>query len=163
LNNLILEHQHHDQWCWAAVTEAVCRFFGSNASTQEAIVCQVLANPLCDSAPVPDACDIPFPVEFALDAMGHPNDEVGVLSFDDVKQQIDALAHPVPIRILFNGALGGTSHYCLIQGWDEIGGVPHVTVLDPASGAGEKSVVSYDGLCSGVSLGGAWVDSFTLR
>src|ERR1035441_10598261 len=94
LNNLILEHQHHDQWCWAAVTEAVCRFFGSNASTQEAIVCQVLANPLCDSAPVPDACDIPFPVEFALDAMGHPNDEVGVLSFDDVKQQIDALAHP---------------------------------------------------------------------
>jgi hypothetical protein len=160
LNNVLIEHQHQDQWCWAAVTQAVCRGFGQVA-TQEDIVCQTLNNPSCATAP--DTCDLPFPVQFALQTMGRLNSQAGVLSFADIGEQIDNQQRPVVIQIAFNGPLGETNHYCLIKGCGDIGSVPHVTILDPAPENGAESHLAYDDLCSGLTLGGPWTDSFTVR
>jgi hypothetical protein len=164
--NVVLEHQHNTQWCWAAVTQGVCRYFGDAASTQESIVCQTLDNPGCCATPVPTACNIPQPLEWALDldTVKHLNRQTGgALSFDEVREQIETLARPVPICLMFTGQLGQTNHYCLIKGCAMIGNVPYVTVLDPSPVNGLESHIAYDDLCSGLTLGGAWTDSFTLR
>jgi hypothetical protein len=163
LDKVVVEPQHQKQWCWAAVTLGVCRYFGDTASTQESIVSQTLQNPDCATTPDSEACNIPFPLEFALDAMLHLDGQTGVLSFDDVQRQIDTLARPVAIGILFTGPLGQTNHYCLIKGCAAIGGTPHVTVLDPSPASGRESHVSYDDLCSGLTLGGPWTQSFTVK
>jgi hypothetical protein len=69
LNNVAMEHQHEDQWCWAAVTQAVCQCFGDNAS-QEDIVSRTVSNPNCAAGP--DSCDSPSPLRFALQTHGPP-------------------------------------------------------------------------------------------
>jgi Peptidase_C39 like family len=160
LNSVVIEHQHQDQWCWAAVTQSVCQYFG-NITTQEDIVSQTVNNPGCATAP--DSCDFPFPIQFALQTMGRFDNQDGVLSFTNIQQQIDNLAHPVAITIAFNGPLGPTNHYCLIKGYSVVGGIPHVTVLDPAPENGAESHVSYDDLCSGLTMGGPWTESFTVK
>lgn len=163
LSGLTLQHQHKDQWCWAAVTQAVCSFFGNSAATQESIVSQVLNMPECGDSPAPDACNLPFPLEFALQTMQRSFDRVGVLAFAELQRQIDGLRRPVAICLAFAGPLGTTNHYCLIKGCLVVGAAPQVTVLDPAPVSGGESHIAYDDLCSGATLGGAWIDSFTLR
>jgi len=163
LDKVVLEHQHNSQWCWAAVTQGVSRYFGDTAATQESIVSQTLSRPECGATPAPTTCNIPFPLEFALETMGHLDGQTGVLSFDEVRQQIDTLARPVAICILFSGPLGQTNHYCLIKGCAVIGDAPHVTVLDPSPVSGRESHVPYDDLCSGLTLGGPWTQSFTVK
>ena len=160
LNSVVIQHQHQDQWCWAAVTQAVCQYFG-NVTTQEDIVSRTLNNPGCISAP--GSCDSPFPLRFALQALGRFDDQNGVLSFADIQQQIDTLARPLAITVSFNGPLGETSHYCLIKGCSTVGGLSQITVLDPAPENGAESRIAYDDLCSGVTMGGSWTESFTVK
>jgi hypothetical protein len=160
LNNVAMEHQHEDQWCWAAVTQAVCQCFGDNAS-QEDIVSRTVSNPNCAAGP--DSCDSPSPLRFALQTMG-PLDSINpVMSFADEQQQIDVLARPLAVGIEFSGPSGTTGHYVLIKGFDTVGDISHVTVLDPAPDNGPESHLAYDGLRSGLTLGGPWTQSFTER
>jgi hypothetical protein len=163
LLNIAIEHQQHDQWCWAAVTQAVCRAFGDATATQASIVCQVLANPLCGSMPTPASCNVQFPVDVSLDQYNHLDDRPGLLSFAQVQQQIDLRQRPIAILVQFAVTGGVINHACLIKGWEMVGGVPHLTLLDPSPVSGTESHVAYDDLLSGLALGGRWMDSFTVR
>jgi hypothetical protein len=163
LLNLDMEHQQNRQWCWAALTQAVCGYFGDAAATQASIVCQVLANPFCGDSPTPNPCDVPFPVDVALDEFSHLNDRLGVLPFAQVQEQIDQLQRPVAILVQFAASTGTVNHTCLIKGWEMVGGVPYITLLDPSPVNGTQTHVAYDDLCSGLALGGPWMESFTVK
>ena len=123
---------------------------------------QMLNNPGCGATPTPEACDIPYPLEWALDAMKHLKDALGVMSFAEIQQEIDSARRPVAICIVFNGPLGPTNHYCLIKGCDVISGTSHVTVLDPSPINAPESHIPLEDLSSGIALGGAWTQSFTV-
>src|SRR5437016_3318571 len=120
LDGVVLEHQRNDQWCWAAITLGVCRFFGDANLSQERIVCMTLNNDDCSGSPTPDECNIPFPLELALKTVGHLSSQTGVLPFSDLQKQIDNQGRPVAISVMFENELGVTNHYCLIKGCEVV-------------------------------------------
>jgi hypothetical protein len=163
LGDLILEPQKSTNWCWAAVTLAICRFLGDTGLTQEGIVCTTLGDNTCSLTPTPSQCNIPFPLETVLDRMRHFDSIAGVLPFDDLRREIDEKRHPIAISLLFVTDLGVNTHYCLIKGCEVAGGVEEITLLDPSPATAGESQIPYQDLCSGSILGAPWAQSFTVR
>ena len=121
-----LEPQKLDQWCWAAVSLSVQRYFsGGNGSSQCEIAHDVLHMDCCrDSGP----CNRPAFLEDALDAVRVRHDPfAGSLSFAQIKQQIDD-GLPICVRI---GWFGGGGHFVIIRGYRDPAGAEILNIADP--------------------------------
>jgi hypothetical protein len=164
LDDINMEKQKNDQWCWAAVTSSVFPTFQDGSISQEDVVCQMLINQDCRSSPTPDICDVPFPLETAIRKMCKCTVRIGrVLSFAQIQAQIDNARRPLPIGITFSTQFGSVLHYCLIKGCNTVDGGQEVIVLDPAQADGGESHIPYAALCDGSAIGAPWTDSFVLR
>lgn len=158
---ITMEEQAADQWCWAAVTSSACESVNNHSISQEAIVCQVLANSNCGTKPVPQECDIPVSLENSLKEICNCGVDIeGVLAFEEIQNQIDIIGRPVAIGIKFTVPGQSVMHYCLVKGCDAVDGNREVIVLDPAHNG--ESHMSYESLKDGSVLGAPWLESFIL-
>ncbi|MEK6374392.1 MAG: hypothetical protein AABO58_17025 [Acidobacteriota bacterium] len=144
--NLAMEDQEKDNWCWAAVSVSVRKFYGMAGPRSQCGQAEgQFHRPCCAD---PDSCD----QRWILD----PNiftRSAGTFPFVTVQQQIDA-GRLVTARITW--AEGGT-HYVCIDGYNIAGPEPLVSVKDPFYG---PSTIPYNRLVAGYLDRGSWTESY---
>src|SRR5947207_642841 len=105
----VVEQQQCTEWCWAAVTAAVCQCYGDETATLQCEVVNLVLQLPTDScteckcrqnqsAP----CNQQHNLASALDTVNHdrgnPVDGIATLGFDQVKDEIDQ-GHPIVVRV----------------------------------------------------------------
>jgi hypothetical protein len=160
-----IEHQDHDQWCWAAVTISVCRFYNDQRSQDQCnLVNQILAPILggndCCQDDASDNCNMPFSLNDALSTTGHLVQRVqGVVSFADLSREIDVRQRPVPIRIVFSDFI--TRHFIVVVGCMQTpDGKQSVKVADPSQSTGNITSIEYAALLNDYRPGATWDESY---
>jgi hypothetical protein len=152
-----MQKQEHSNWCWAAVSVSVDRFFDSGSSWQQCGMAHAeLGLPCCEGTD--QRCNKPFFLEQALDRVGRlkGSPQPAPLSFSQIKLELDA-GHPVGVRIEWND---GSGHFVLITGYNETPGVQRLTIDDPFY---DRSRVSYSGFLNRYQGSGAWTGTFFLK
>lgn len=150
------ERQRQSQWCWAAVSVSISRYYRpASAWTQCALVSAELDQPGCceDGRP----CDEPWYLERALARVGHSDGGLaaGALSFPEIKAEIDA-GRPIGVRI---GWQGGGGHFVVIEGYSrEEDGL--LEVEDPLEGHAQ---VTRDALRHRYGGSGEWTHTYRTR
>ena len=112
---MVMQQQHEDEWCWAAVAVSVDHYFDTASTwTQESLASQIEGQ---DCSGDPESCDVPETLQDALTAVNRLNGspETDSLQFDEVKTAIDACL-PLCVRI---GWSGGGAHFVAIDGYGE--------------------------------------------
>jgi hypothetical protein len=167
--------QEEDNWCWAAVSQAV-EAFGRRRVSQESVASDHIqasgraftcAPPnrtettagACGSSGCDTACNGPH-------SLGRVLNERSLLSsyitqgapilFDQLVHEITARGRPVPCRIEWGGGWG---HFVCVFGWaTDTAGNRYVTVHDPLhpgknAGPAHRREIRYDDFCNRYALG----------
>jgi hypothetical protein len=149
-----MEPQQKDQWCWAAVTLSVERYYSPRSQlTQCAIARGVLGFSCCSN---PDRCNHPAKLQDALSGIGRLIGEPtsGPMSFTHIRQRLDE-GRPICLRI---GWHGGGGHFVIICGYGlSRSGVELVDVEDPLFG---PATVTYDEFISNYRSSGRWTFTY---
>lgn len=149
--------QEQTNWCWAAVSTSVARFFGSGAVPTQ---CKLAANQLrvaecCGEAGAGSACNQPWYLDAALEHLGRlARMANGAQSFTVFQGQIDA-DKPLCARI---GWAGGGGHFVALSGWRiDAAGTAYVTVEDSWYGETE---IPFDVFRTSYQGTGSWTHSY---
>jgi len=160
-----MEQQEQDQWCWAAVTISICRFYRDQKWQHQCdLVNQVLAPILggidCSQDGASDSCNIPFSLSDALNTTGHLAQAVpGVVSFEDLTQEIDVRQRPLATRIVFADFI--TRHFIVVIGCMQTpDGKQWVKVADPSLSSGNVTSIEYASLLNDYRPGATWDQSY---
>lgn len=133
--------QQSPNWCWAAVSEMMRRFYANEDITQRQIVRGLYNNENDQQGPL------------MLRGLTYDNAGQGItLSWDALKQELNA-NRPF---IFANG-----QHYRIAIGYEEQGPTRRVLYWDPLpTNVGRSSAMSYEFYCSEVRVGGATYRGF---
>jgi Papain-like cysteine protease AvrRpt2 len=112
-----IQSQPQSNWCWAAVSTSVARFYDSSSSwTQCTVADQALRRNDCcaGGASDPQKCNKPWYLDRALGVTGNLESAISrTLTFAEVQTEIAADA-PIGCRV---GWYGGGGHFLVIAGW----------------------------------------------
>jgi hypothetical protein len=153
-----MEHQEEGNWCWAAVSASVDRYFDpAKALAQCAIASKVLA--VKDCCYDKDAHNEGAALEDALGAVNRQRGEAqsGSIKFEKLQSEIDS-EMPVCVRI---GWTKGGAHFVSLYGyriWDS--GARTIEVGDPWYG---NSTQDFDQFPAYYRGGGQWTDTFLTK
>ena len=160
-----MEPQDQDQWCWAAVAISICRFYKDRRWQHQCdLVNQILAPILggidCCQDGASNTCNISFSLSDALNTTGHLAQRVqSVVSFEDLRQEIDVRQRPVAIRIAFSDLI--TRHFIAVVGCAETpDGKQMVKVADPSPSTGHAASIEYKSLLNDYRPGATWDESY---
>lgn len=111
----VMDTQTQTNWCWAAVTSSVARFYAPNsAKTQCQVVCAELNNSACCAQP--QQCNQQARLDASLGTAGHlAGWNFGALPFASLQTEIQN-GRPVCFRIQWAG--GGGGHFVAVSGCD---------------------------------------------
>ncbi|HTR34698.1 MAG TPA: papain-like cysteine protease family protein [Bryobacteraceae bacterium] len=150
-----MQPQLESNWCWAAVSVSVERYFAPQSSLSQ---CQLAGKLLGrnDCCLGSAACNQPEFLEDALDKAGRPPSDIKPpLGFDDIRQQIDA-GKPVCARIAWDG--GPRGHFVVICGYHQLPtGEQLVDVADPFYSG---STVDFQEFATAYQGSGQWTDAY---
>ena len=156
-----MQSQDATQWCWAAVTVSVVKFYQPGAGMTQ---CQIAQKVLCKADCCTDmsVCDTPYVVYHPLGAVGHleevragPIQLQGVPNELSIQREVDS-GRPIVCRI---GWSGGGGHFIVLYGYDLSGPTGYVHVADSENG---NSVYTLPALQSGYKNGsGTWTHTYT--
>jgi hypothetical protein len=162
----INEEQEYDNWCWAAVSANVYRYFHPEAPkrqceiAKEFLTLQQVANAdECCSENLPTALNQVEKVQDTLKSIRVLKKIAEPLQFEDLQKQIDA-SLPVCARIQWPEQ--GRAHVVVIIGYGvTASGEEWVDIADPFAG---YLCVPYEWFrdCY-LDLGGEWTHSFLLK
>ena len=167
--SLKVQRQQKSEWCWAAVSVSVARFFRPNSThTQCDIAGSVLNLPCCHGTqPAPsDSCNTPHALHPVLGRYhllaDHPI--VKPLTFDKVRTEIDA-GRPVCVLIKWldnQGHVTDRGHFIALNGYRVTPAQKQfVSVTDPLYGASEIDFNQFISDKGGYRDGrGVWFASF---
>jgi hypothetical protein len=151
-----MERQMADNWCWAANTASISKYFtpGSNWN-QCLIACRSLGFSDCCSRPIPSHCDDEYFLNRSLNITGNLRDfEDNNLNFRTIKAEIDN-GNILALRIEWSN---GAGHFISIFGYDDSGSEEFLHIGDPLK---EKALVSYSKvLFDYEGVGGTWTHSY---
>jgi hypothetical protein len=149
-----MQPQQESNWCWAAVSVSVERYFVPQSTlTQCQVAGKLLGHNDCCLGSA--ACNQPAFLEDALADAGRPAVIKPPLAFADVRQQIDA-GKPVCARIAWDGGTRG--HFVVICGYQQLPtGEQLVEVADPFY-AGSK--VDFNEFATSYQGSGQWTDAY---
>ena len=168
--NFTIEQQQCSEWCWAAVTAAVCRCYGDATPTRQCEVANlVLKLPIdnctdCDCQNNPSAaCNQPKNLALALDAVqhdrGNPVDGISTLAFEDVKDDIDN-GRPIVVRVTLEESVA-SGHAVAIYEYTDDG---MVSIADPMHAGNKISVRFADFVAGGpTALHGTWQAAYLTK
>jgi hypothetical protein len=147
--NLTMEPSGQTEWCWAAVSASVSRFYAAASTwTQCAIVNQELKQTACCTEGSSSACNQPYVLENALTLVQHlMRDFAGPLTFAEIVAEIDA-GRPVGLCIDWKG---GGGHFVTVAGYDRNGEM--IQVKDPLFGNSQVPLATFP---AGYQGGGTW-------
>jgi hypothetical protein len=110
-----LEQQRADQWCWAAVTLAVERYFSPASTLSQCQIAETVLDGVNQCCSNPSGCNRPQKLQDALDRFSRLKVILeDALPFDMVQREIDA-RRPICVRIGWPG--GKTGHFVIIRGY----------------------------------------------
>lgn len=132
-----IEFQRCTEWCWAAVTAAVCKCYGDSFGTEQCEVASlVLELPSddcegCDCQQDPSTdCNQPRNLTSVLNAVkhnrGNPANGHSTLTFEQVQSNINS-GHPIVVQVTLNDP-AASGHAVAIYGYSDDG---LVSVADP--------------------------------
>jgi hypothetical protein len=152
-----MEHQEEGNWCWAAVSASVDRYFDpQKAASQCTIACKVLN--VKDCCYNKDAHNEGAALDEALNAVNRQREaQSGPIEFQQLKSEIDG-EMPVCVRI---GWTEGGAHFVTLYGyriWDT--GAKTIEVGDPWYGS---STQDFDLFPTYYRGGGKWTDTFLTK
>jgi len=137
------------QWCWAAVSVSVSKFYDAQSQwTQCQLVSEEFQPNDCCSNTGSAACNVPWYLEFGLSRVGHLSNKLeSTISFGDVGSELDG-ERPLCCLIVWPD---GTGHFVVLNGYaTDFGATPPaelVSVQDPKYGQSDyhflKFLVSY--------------------
>jgi hypothetical protein len=165
-----IELQQCSEWCWAAVTAAVCKCYGDGTATRQCEVANlVLQLPTdnctdCDCEQDPFAiCNQPQNLASVLDAVhhnrGNPIDGIPTLRFEDIKSDIDN-GRPVVVEVTLDDP-AASSHAVAIYGYTDEG---MVSIADPMHPGDQISVRFTDFAAGGqTDLHGIWKAAYLTK
>ena len=148
------ETQLQDQWCWAAVSASVEKYYaGPNGWSQCAIASYVLGAGCCGN---PGSCNTAAYLQDALQVIRRLR---GIclrdLTFDEVRAEITG-GNPIGVRTEWQG---GGAHFVVIRGFRNPPGYQLLNIADPWY---EDSIQDFDDFRSSYLEQGQWTDSFLL-
>jgi hypothetical protein len=153
--------QERENWCWAAVTLSVTRFY--NTTGIWTCQCQIASSGLgfvcCPIGNHSDDCDVPWFLDEALAVTNNYKTYApgGPASFVQIQTEIDG-GRPLGVRIGWNG---GGGHFVCITGYAIVAGVQKIIVKDPYPASSPfpcPDVWLYSALCSNEE--GTWTHSY---
>jgi len=158
-----LQKQKMMNWCWAAVSVSVERFFDPESHLRQCDMIRSVNPELqgCCASPTPEVCDRTALLQDALGARLQKAQK-GPLGFDRLQEEID---HQLPVcaRIGWDGGSEVAGHFVVIAGYGSSpNGQALVHVLDPFFRSG---LWPYSALVSAgyQRRNGQWTDTFLLK
>jgi hypothetical protein len=153
-----MQPQEEGNWCWAAVTVSVDRYFAATSLNvaQCELAGQVFGAGVCGHE---ENFNEPRTLQKGLRIVGNLNEPPigGPVDFDTLRKEITA-DRPVCARIAWDG---GGAHFVAIDGCTQFNsGEQQLHVQDPKYG---PSFVSYGEMVSGYRYEGEWTDTFLLK
>ncbi|HYD80324.1 MAG TPA: C39 family peptidase [Paucimonas sp.] len=157
-----IEGQKYSQWCWAAVTASVSKFYdaGSTVTQCRLATWKFGSSGDCCSSPLPSGCNKPYTTWKALAHVGNLASHVDEgITFSAVKQEIDS-GRPVAMAVKWKKS--GSRHAIVITGYDEASGGNTITVQDPGRG-GSTSVLKFADFPGNYKGGATWAATFATQ
>ena len=150
--NFTMETQQQSNWCWAATSVSVARYYDPNMTwTECALVGAELGRNDCCGAGGPGPCNQPNVLDAPLRRVGHLNNMIGgTTSRDNLQRELRA-GRPVCARTAWSG---GGAHFVAITGYAP-GDL--IEVDDPISGVSD---VDYDVFTSAYLNSGTWTHTY---
>jgi hypothetical protein len=153
-----MERQKERNWCWAAVTVSVDRYFRATSVDLEQceLAGKMFRAGVCGNE---KHFNKPRKLQDALRLVDNLKNQPlnGPLQFENLRHEINS-NRPVCARIQWRG---GGAHFIVIDGCTEFdSGFRQVHIQDPDSGPG---VMSYDELAYAYRFHGEWTHSFLLK
>jgi hypothetical protein len=142
-----MQSQMETNWCWAATTASVSRFFDSQSSWSQCNVANAcLANDCCAS---PDPCNVEYVLDIPLTQTGNLQGAAfgGTDTRAALQAEIDA-GRPVCCHISWDG---GGGHFVAVSGYDW--STDDVFVNDPLYGS---DTVPFDKFATSYRDSGTW-------
>ena len=175
-----LRKQQASEWCWAAVSQAVDKFFDPASDLQQ---CKIVSNAFhracCGAGDTPvreSACNRPGYLHEVLGTLGllaKPSPDAGLpaikgpVPFDQLRGEIDR-GRPVCVLIKWRDG-GGRGHFIMIEGYSiSASKTPYVFVRNPMSPRSSSHhpyhVIASQGPDGGYQDGqGVWAYSFLVQ
>lgn len=149
-----MQAQTQSNWCWAATSTSVSHFYWFFSHwTQCKVANAELGHTDCCHSPVPSDCNVPWYLDRALTRTNNFVSITGSVSFQQVKDEIDA-GRPVGARI---GWSGGGGHFMVIYGYSIVFGVEYFDIDDPIYGKSHLTVADFSSNYQG---SGSWTHTY---
>jgi hypothetical protein len=151
-----IQRQQPSQWCWAAVSASVSRFYVPTSTwTQCRIANQQRGRTDCCGTGASGPCNQPQVLDNPLRIVGHFNRMTSAQeSFQTVENEMVA-GRPFCIRVAW---AGGGAHFIVASGTEDDG---FVWVSDP--GGGTTALVAWNTLRTAYAGSGTWTHSYFTR
>ena len=148
-----IEHQTQSNWCWAATSKSISKFYASLSSWTQCKVASSELSLTCCTSPVPGACNIPWYLDRALTRTNNFVSYAVPISWQRVLQELQK-GLVVGARVGWNG---GGGHFMVIHGATTNGVVEYLHIDDPIYG---KSVLPYNQFLSNYQASGKWTHTY---
>jgi hypothetical protein len=152
-----MRSQRLRDWCWAAVSVSVDRFYNLKSTWTECAIAEAeLGLSCCKSA---QQCNRVHLLDPPLDRLKRLRQAPlpRVLTFAEIQEQIDA-GNPICVRIEWTD---GGGHFTVISGYAiSRAGVNKITLEDPFYGHSEAA---YDAFLTKYQGSGKWTGTFLLK
>jgi hypothetical protein len=168
--NFSIELQQCSEWCWAAVTAAVCRCYGDQTPTQQCEVANLVLQLSTDNCTDCNCQQDPYApcnqtqnLASVLDAVhhdrGNPPDGIPTLAFGDMKSDIDN-GRPIVVEVRLDDP-AASEHAVAIYGYTDDG---IVSIADPMHPGDQISVRFADFVAGGqTDLHGTWKAAYRTK
>jgi len=162
--------QQCSEWCWAAVTEAVCKCYGDAAAPRQCEVANLVLQLSTDSCTECDCEQDPFAIcnqsqnlASVLNAVhhdrGNPIGGISTLTFEDVKSNIDN-GRPIVVEVTLDDP-AASGHAVAIYGYTDEG---IVSIADPMHPDDQIRVRFVDFVAGGqTDLHGTWKAAYLTK
>jgi hypothetical protein len=151
-----MQHQIYSNWCWAATSTSVAKFYSAATTwTQCKVACAEKSLSTCCNTPVPSPCNTYGTLDTSLTTVGHFNkwEAAGSTTFAKVKAEILA-GRPIGARTAWSG---GGAHFVAIYGYQDYGSSQYLMVDDPISG---KQTMTWNTFRTSYRSSGTWTHTF---
>jgi hypothetical protein len=154
--NFIMQNQQQTNWCWAATSVSVSRFFNPNGTwTQCSLVNAELGRSDCCMQGASSNCNRAWYLDNALSRTGNlQSTSSGSASITEIAGQINA-NRPICVRI---GWSGGGGHFLAIDGYNSA--ISMVAVDDPWYGASDVVLSVFQTAYQG---SGSWTTTYRVH
>jgi hypothetical protein len=165
-----IELQQCSEWCWAAVTAAVCKCYGDETATRQCEVANLVLHLTTDNCTDCDCQRDPFApcnqtqnlarvLSVVRHNRGNPVGGVSSLQFDDVKSDIDN-GRPIVVQVTLDDP-AASGHAVAIYGYTDEG---IVSIADPMHPGDQINVQFVDFVAGGqTDLHGTWKAAYLTK